>query len=68
MITASSSEWPAEKRWLLEQIDAAHAHLESPQLSEAQTNVLRGEIGAWRKRIAAAEPDMRIATGTTSYT
>jgi hypothetical protein len=55
MITAASPEWPAEKAWLEQQIAAAQRNLESPDLSETQTALLRGEIGAWRRRIAAGE-------------
>lgn len=55
MITASSPEWPAEKAWLEQQVAAAQRTLESPNLSETQTALLRGEIGAWRRRIAVAE-------------
>lgn len=55
MITAASQEWPAEKAWLEQQIDSARRTLESPDLSEIQTALLRGEIGAWRRRIALAE-------------
>ena len=55
MISASSREWPAEKAWLEQQIAAAQRTLESPDLSETQTALLRGEIGAWRRRIALAE-------------
>ena len=55
MINSSSPEWVAEKAWLEQQIAAAHRTLENPDLSETQTALLRGEIGAWRTRIAAAE-------------
>lgn len=55
MITATSPEWPAEKAWLEQQIAAAQRTLESPDLSETHTALLRGEIGAWRRRIAVAE-------------
>jgi hypothetical protein len=60
MITATSPEWPGEKRWLEQQIAAAHQTLEDPGLSETQTALIRGEIGAWRKRIAAAEGTARL--------
>jgi hypothetical protein len=55
MIGASSPEWLSEKTWLERQIAAAQRTLESPDLSETQTALLRGEIGAWRRRIALAE-------------
>lgn len=55
MLTVTSPEWPAEKAWLEQQIAAAQRTLESPDLSETQTALLRGEIGAWRRRIALVE-------------
>lgn len=61
MITATSPEWPAEKRWLEEQIDAAHKAMETPHLPEADTNMLRGEIAAYRKRIEAASAPVQAA-------
>ena len=55
MITESSTEWPSEKAWLDQQVAAAQRTLETPDLSETQTALLRGEIAAWRRRIALAE-------------
>lgn|GEM_PF-6193081 len=55
MINAASPDWPTEKAWFEQQIVAAQRTLESPDLSETQTALLRGEIGAWRRRIALAE-------------
>ena len=65
MIIATSPDWPAEKAWLEQQIGVAQRTLESPDLSEIQSALLRGEIGAWRRRIALAEgaPGNAGATG-----
>lgn len=66
MITAASPEWPAEKRWLEQQIAEAHKAMETPHLPEADTNMLRGEIAAYRKRIAAASAPAQAAESPTA--
>lgn len=71
MIAATSPEWPAEKRWLEAQIAKAHAALETPGMVEADTNMLRGEIRAYRNRIVAAgeaeQPLEQQPGGNTPY-
>lgn len=68
MITASSAEWFGLKQWLAEQIGQAHKDMETVGLPEAATNVLRGQIVAYRHIIATVEPAAIEGGGATKYT
>lgn len=56
MIAKGSPEWPGVRRWLEEQITLKQVALESPDCRIVQTDVLRGEIAAFRFIIETVDP------------
>lgn len=56
MIAKGSPEWPGVRMWLEEQIETKRVELESPDCRIVQTDVLRGEIKAYRDFIEAVDP------------
>lgn len=56
MISKGSPEWPGIRTWLEEQIEARSLALQSPDCRIVQTDVLRGEIVAFRFIIETVDP------------
>jgi hypothetical protein len=56
VIRAANHEWLGTKRWLKQQIKDAQVELEQPERTEAQHNLTRGKIAAFRQIIREVEP------------
>lgn len=56
MIAKGSPEWPGLRAWLEEQIEARRVELESADCRIVRTDVLRGEIAAFRFIIETVDP------------
>lgn len=67
MIVKTSPEWPGIRAWLEEQIEAKQLALENPDCRIVQTDVLRGEIKAYRDQIEFVDPKPKPEMADTPF-